>query len=218
MLRQRAAVLAAGLVLLASACGGAAPTVVGGTSPAPAVGTSEPDTATPAQATTTPAAQPSTGAVGSPTTAAEPATRATCQPIERPPLQTGSHLLGGREPPVPYSSQPPTSGWHASGHLDVDIRGRANALSEPEQVSVLEAGGVVVSHRGLQADDVARLRDRVRARYAGRVAVTPYNGIPAGTVAFTAWGRVQRCGGVDLAALERFVARFGPDAPITPGH
>jgi hypothetical protein len=216
--RQRAAVLAAGLAFLAAACGGAAPAVDGATSPTPTTAATEPAATT--GDTVPPGEQASVGAVG-PTVAGAAATTprpVTCGPVERPPLQTGSHLLGDREPPVPYSSRPPTSGWHASGHLAVDVRGGARPLSEPEQVSVLEGGGVVVSHRGLRADDVARLRDHVRSQYAGRVAVTPYDGIPAATVAFTAWGRVQRCDGVDLVALDRFVERFGPSGPVTPGH
>jgi hypothetical protein len=220
--RSRAAGLIAGLALLAAACAGAAPSEVAGpTSTASArraaadatdAARSTDESATPSDHTSTGTSEPATAEA----TSAPP--RVSCDPIERPPLQSGSHLLGDREPPVPYSSQPPTSGWHSSGHFDVEVRGRAHPLSEPEQVSVLEVGGVVVSYRGLAADDVARLRDRVRTRYAGRVAVTPYAGIPRGTVAFTSWGRLRRCDGVDLAALDRFVERFGPDGPVAPGH
>ncbi|HEX6256415.1 MAG TPA: DUF3105 domain-containing protein [Euzebyales bacterium] len=223
--RTRAAGLVVGAALLASACAGAPAEVAGGASPAPDDGTTgrRDGPATPAGGPTRPADDRS-AAAGDPAAQASPPVTSgapgavSCAGVERPPLQTGSHLLGGREPPVPFSSQPPTSGWHASGHVDVDVRSRARPLTEPEQVSVLEAGGVVVTHRGLAADDVARLRDRVRSRYAARVAVTPYDGVPSGAVAFAAWGRLQRCEGLDLTALDRFVERFGPSGPITAGH
>jgi hypothetical protein len=93
-----------------------------------------------------------------------------------------------------------------------------NPLTEPEQVSVLEAGGVVVAHGQLSAEDRRTLAERVRSRYDGIVAVTPYDQLPRGTVAFTSWGVLQRCDGVNLAALRRFVDRFGADAPVEPGH
>lgn len=121
-------------------------------------------------------------------------------------------------PPVPYSSHPPTSGWHASGHVDVAVRDRDDPLGEPAQVSVLEAGGVVVTYGTLPDAQVAPLARRVRERHAGRVAMTPYQRLDDGEVAFSAWGVLQRCEGVDLAALDRFVRRFAADGPIEPGH
>lgn len=119
---------------------------------------------------------------------------------------------------MPYSSQPPTSGWHSSGHFEVDVRGEDDPLSEPDQVSVLEAGGVVVAHGQLPDDAVDGLGDHVRENHDQRVAVTPYEPLDAGVVAFTSWGVLQRCDGVDLDALDRFAAEFGTDEPIEPGH
>lgn len=142
----------------------------------------------------------------------------TCDPMARPPLQTGSHLIGDQAPPVQYSSTPPTSGWHSSGHVHVSVRGTRNPLTEPEQVSVLEVGGIVVTHGRLDPDDRRRLAQCVRNRYDGMVAVTPYRELSRGEVTFTSWGVLKRCDGVDLAALERFVDRFGPDGPVEPGH
>lgn len=139
------------------------------------------------------------------------AAKAGCDPVERPRLQAGEHLIGDQTPPVPYSSSPPTSGWHASGALSIAVHPPRDPLSEPRQVSVLEAGGVVVAYRDLPDEDRMRVAEHVRAKHAGRVAVTPYDQLGPGQVAFTAWGTLQRCHGLDLAALDAFVAAYADE-------
>ncbi len=62
-------------------------------------------------------------------------------------------LIGDQGPPVPYSSSPPTSGWHASGAFSIAVHRPGDPLSEPMQVSVLGAGGVVVAYRDLLDED-----------------------------------------------------------------
>ncbi len=200
--------------LLTSACG-AAQTAT----PAPTVSETPSHGAAPAgRGTSAPASPPATAATAGPGPSPEAVTVGECGDIERPALQAGSHLIGGREPPVPYSSRPPTSGWHASGRFDVDVRDVDDPLTEPEQVSVLEADGVVVSYGPLFGGEVAALADHVAERYAGRVALTPYGQLDEGEVVFTSWGVLQRCDGVELAALDTFVQRFGTAEPIEPGH
>lgn len=140
-----------------------------------------------------------------------------CGPVEEPPRQSGSHLLGDQQPPVPYSSTPPTSGWHASGAVETTVRPPEEPLTEPEQVSVLEAGGVVASYRDIAEEERLELEQHVRRHHEGTVAVTPYEQLERGQVAFTAWGTLQRCEGVDLAALDAFVAAYGDNDPDEPG-
>lgn len=140
-----------------------------------------------------------------------------CGELERPPQQAGSHLIGDAQPPVPYSSTPPTSGWHSSGALDVTIHGEDDPLLEPEQVSVLEAEGVVITYRGIDDGDVERIEELVRDRYDGRVAMSPYEPLPDGQIALTAWGVLQRCGALDMAAVETFLAEHVGDV-VDPGH
>lgn len=141
-----------------------------------------------------------------------------CDPVESVPVQGGAHLIGDREPPVPYNSVPPTSGWHASGAFDIDVRDASTPLSEPEQVSILEVGGIVVTHHGLPEAEQTALADTVAREFDGRVAVTPYDALEEGMVAFTSWGIVQRCEGLDLDALEGFVTTYGDDRPGVPGE
>lgn len=121
------------------------------------------------------------------------------------PEQAGSHLVGDNEPPVPYNSTPPTSGWHSSGTVTIGVA--KQPLSEPEQVSVLEAGGAVVSYRALPPRDLVTLRRLVRGQYAGRVALTQYPKLQAGEVAVTAWGRLLLCDGLVVRAMRDFVAK-----------
>jgi hypothetical protein len=140
-----------------------------------------------------------------------------CGPVENPPQQAGSHLIGDTEPPIPYSSVPPTSGWHTSGALEVRIHSIEDPLSEAAQVSVLEADGVVITYHDLPAEDVATLEDLVREHYDGQVALTPYDRLEPGQVALTAWGTLQTCQGLDLAAVETFVDTHVAE-DVSPGH
>ncbi|MBA2528380.1 MAG: DUF3105 domain-containing protein, partial [Euzebyales bacterium] len=133
-------------------------------------------------------------------------------------IQGGEHLIGDQKPPVPYNSTPPTSGWHSSGDVTIAVRPPGRPLSEPQQVSVLEAGGVVVSYRRLRDEDRRALERRVRRDFDGRAAVTPYRKLGRGEVALTAWGLLQRCDGLDLPAVGDFIDRHAERRPDTPEH
>ena len=152
------------------------------------------------------------GCGGAPTDRAAVAT-AACDEPEFPSVQFGSHLLGDTPPPLPYSSTPPTSGWHASGAIPITIA----TLSDPQQVSVLEVGAIVITHDGLSQPERSRLEDHVRDSYADRVAVTPYPALDDGSVVLAGWGVLQRCDGVDLAALDTFVDVYAAEDPQVPG-
>lgn len=144
-----------------------------------------------------------------------PAATADCATPEQVALQVGGHLIGDREPPVPYSSSPPTSGWHSA--LVVPVAVYAEPLSEPEQVSVLEGGAVVVTHRGLAEQDIAALGAMAEGELAGRAAVTPYDRLAEGEVVLAGWGVLQRCDALDLAAVRAFVSAYADAAP-DPTH
>ena len=90
-------------------------------------------------------------------------------------------------------------------------------LSEPQQVSVLEAGGVVITYNQLSERDRGRLEAHVRDRFPGRVAVTSYDQLRPGHIALTAWGVLQRCNTLDLAVVDNFVVAHAAARPDTPG-
>jgi hypothetical protein len=88
-------------------------------------------------------------------------------------------------------------------------------MSEPRQVAVLEAGGVVVSYRALAEDERAELEGLVAQHFPRRAAVTPYERLEEGKVALTAWGVLQLCDGVDPAAITAFVAEHAAGSPAS---
>jgi len=145
---------------------------------------------------------------------AAPAATARCGEVETFPIQGGGHLIGDREPPVPYNSTPPTSGWHSSAAVTIGVSD--DPLTEPQQVGILEVGGVVVTHGALDDASAAALRDQA-ARHPGRVATTPYAELAPGQVVLAGWGVVQRCDGVDPDAIDAFVEAYAADDPDAPG-
>lgn len=144
-------------------------------------------------------------------TAGEPLAAAACDPVERPQLQEGSHLIGDAAPPVPYSSSPPTSGWHSSGRT-LDPGSYLDEVSGPDQVRVLEQGGIVLTYDpGLPPDDVDAYL-RLPAAVDGLV-VTPYAAAES-PVTLTAWGVLQRCESVTAADVDAFREAYARE----PGH
>ena len=138
---------------------------------------------------------------------AEAEVAAGCDPVERPQVQEGSHLLGDQAPPVPYSSVPPTSGWHRSGRPP-DPGAYVEPLPDPALVSVLEQGGVVVAHQPDLSDAVVGALQRLPAE-VDDVVVTPHDRLPS-PITLTAWGVLQRCDEVtaqDVAAFRDEHAR-----------
>jgi hypothetical protein len=133
---------------------------------------------------------------------------AACGTEVRPPLQASGHLIGDTPPPVPYSSTPPTSGWHASGGIPLPGLYEAQ-LPDAAIVSVLEQGGVVVTYAG-QLDADGRAAADAAVADLGDVVVTPYaldgDGPP---VTLLAWGVMQRCEEIDVAAVRAFADAHG---------
>lgn len=139
---------------------------------------------------------------------AAPTATDTCAAGELPQLQAGSHLLGDTAPPVPYSSTPATSGWHASGAIETGVLGEP--IDDPHVVAILEQGGVVALYdpSTATAGDVRDLRGLGEDTYAGRLSVAPYAGELGAPVVLAAWGVLQRCDALDLDAVATFVLRY----------
>lgn len=134
-------------------------------------------------------------------TASDPRDKASggCGPITREALDASSpvHLLPGAPEPD-YLTDPPTSGPHLSGRPPEGAV--AEPLDRPTQVLILEEGGVLIQHRGLDESDVAGL-----ATLAGEnVVVAPNAELPAPVVA-TAWLAKRTCDGLDVEALGQFI-------------
>lgn len=148
---------------------------------------------------------------GGASTSADPlADTGRCAPLERPQLQEGGHLLGETAPPVPYSSDPPTSGWHASGR-PLDAGTYLEPVPGPQQVRVLEQGGVVVSYDPTLPDDRVAALQLLPDEVEAVVTAWPDATSP---VVLTAWGVRQACD--DVTAED--VAAFRDAHAIPPGH
>lgn len=143
-----------------------------------------------------------------PTASAGPPATAACEDVETFSIQGEGHLVGKQKPPIPYNSTPPTSGWHTSTDVPIVVTPESDPLTEPEQVTVLERGGVVVSHGELSDDDRTALEQLLSDKFAGQAALTSYDKLDDGEVALTSWGVLQRCEEVDAAAVEAFVNRY----------
>jgi hypothetical protein len=132
----------------------------------------------------------------------DPLASADCDPLERPQLQEGSHLLGDQEPPVPYTSSPPTSGWHTSAP-PLPAGAYADPITEPELVRVLEQGDVVLAYDPALPEDRIGQLQRLPSSVAGLV-VTPYEQPMSSPLALVAWGVLQRCEDVTAQDVTAF--------------
>lgn len=144
--------------------------------------------------------------------------QSACGPVEHPPSQAGSHLIGDAEAPVPYSSTPGTSGWHSGTTPTTGVSGPDAPLREPQIVALLEAGRVVVAYdpRAITGRSRDRLEALARDRFPGIVAVTPFARDMGAPLVLNAWSTRQPCQAVDVRAIEMFVeANAGRQAAST---
>lgn len=148
--------------------------------------------------------------VGASTTTVEEATG--CGPVitdELDPTSPQHALPGAAE--HEYLVDPPTSGKHAP--LSTDQRVFAEPLDEPLQVGALEAGLVLIQHRDAAPEDRAQLE----ALAGPEVAVAPNPDLPS-PVVVTAWIHTMRCSGIDLEAIQSFVAARAGGGPGGHDH
>lgn len=136
---------------------------------------------------------------------------AVCGPVEHPELQGGGHLIGDHEPPVPYSSTPGTSGFHAAGTPRTGVFDGDQALREPELVTALEVGQVVAAYDPdrLPSEEVAELEELATGGLSGQLTVTPFDGDMGAALTLNAWGTRRPCSSVDPGAVQAFVDEFG---------
>lgn len=142
------------------------------------------------------------GVVGCTSDPGDQVVAAGCEPPEQQQLQEGSHLLGDQAPPVPYTSTPPTSGWHSSGRPP-DPGAYTEPVSEPQQVRALEQGGIVLAYDPSLPDDRIGQLQQIAGEVDG-VVVTPYEPAMPTAITLTAWGVLQRCDTVSAADVAAF--------------
>lgn len=141
----------------------------------------------------------------------------SCGPVEHPELQGGGHLLGDREAPVPYTSTPGTSGFHAAGAPRTGVFPPDQALTQPQIVRTLESGQVVVAYDPdrLSDDAVRQLERLATGPLRDRLTVTAFEGDMGAALTLNAWGTRRPCSDVDEDTVRAFVDEYGGRGPGT---
>jgi len=132
-------------------------------------------------------------------------------PGERPLLQPPTHIQPGESHP-PYSSVPPTSGWHYATTAPWGIS--QTPIAEEIQVHNLEHGGVIIQYNTRDRDLVQRLEElaRKQADYPCYLIVAPYPNMGS-AIALTAWGVVLYLQQYDETAIQEFIDAYRKKGP-----
>jgi hypothetical protein len=118
--------------------------------------------------------------------------------------QSSLHIAEGTE--VKYLTWPPTSGPHTSGAIPSG--NIAQPLSGPVQVSILEAGQVLIQYEGASEGEIKDLTELA----AENVVVARGERLPQKIVT-TAWTTKQTCGGVDMGSHREFIEVYALPGP-----
>jgi hypothetical protein len=136
--------------------------------------------------------------------------------VDRPSAAPGQQFADQGNTHIPdgqgytgYNSTPPTSGPHWGS----PVPWATFDSPQPDErlVHNLEHGGIVISYNGISATDVQSLKD-LKSRYprdqfgSVKIIIRPYDKIPAGTIALTAWRWMDSMTGYDEARVRRFLA------------
>ncbi len=127
-----------------------------------------------------------------------------------PESAVGIHVAEG-QPVTTYNSTPPTSGPHWPSPAPWGVYDAP--IPDERAVHNMEHGGVVISYNQLSPADVQKLKD-IRAttpasRYGTvKVVIRPYDKIPAGTIALTAWGRIDTLQQADEQRIRAFIDAY----------
>lgn len=128
---------------------------------------------------------------------------AGCGSIRQPGHAGRDHIAAGRSGSG-YTSDPPTSGPHFTSTAGTGVN--EVAVESERLIHNLEHGGVVIHHRGLPADQLAALSERVRDLDGAKVLLVPSPALPGdAAVAYTAWQRLQTCARFDADVLDTFL-------------
>ncbi len=134
---------------------------------------------------------------------------ATCSAVQTFPTLSRDHIQPN-EPHPPYSSNPPTSGWHWENPQDWGIY--TTPQVQEQLVHNLEHGGIVIQYNNLSAGEVLQLTALVNRDHYHMI-LAPYPGLTDTKVALTAWDHLQKCTGVDPNAIQAFTGSFRDKGP-----
>lgn len=136
---------------------------------------------------------------------------------EHLPDEGNAHIPGGQK--GTYQTIPPTSGSHWGAPAAPAPWGiKDTKLADEVTTHNLEHGGIIISHKALTSEDVAKLKDLVRvlgtAGYS-KIILQPYPEMSDARIAVTAWRWMLKLPTYDDVPIVKFVRAHydGPDAP-----
>lgn len=124
-----------------------------------------------------------------------------------------SPIIAVGDPHAGYSTTPPTSGPHYEELAPWGIHDAP--VADEHVVRNLEVGGIAISYNLGDEATVERLEQftRSQASYPGCFVMRPYDALPEGTIALSAWGWYQTFTSVDVDAKQTFVTGHLNQAP-----
>jgi hypothetical protein len=133
------------------------------------------------------------------------------------PDEANAHVPSGQK--VQYGTNPPTSGSHwgaPAGPIAWGIKD--TQFPDEALVHNLEHGGIVIGWKGLNDQELARLKDLVsilRNNGYPKIILQPYAQLTDARIAVTAWRWLLKLPNFDDVAIVKFVKSHydGPDAP-----
>lgn len=134
----------------------------------------------------------------------------SCSAVQSFPTLNQDHIQPD-QPHPPYSSNPPTSGWHWDNAQEWGIY--TTPQVQEQLVHNLEHGGIIIQYNNLTAGEVQQLADLVK-QDSHHMILAPYPGLPSDVkIALTAWNHLQTCIGVNENAVKAFVNAFRDKGP-----
>ena len=118
----------------------------------------------------------------------------------------GNHIADGQ--PIAYPSYPPTYGAHWPAPATWGFH--SEVVPDERAVHNLEHGGVVASYNNITPDALAALQTLLttypKDKYGEvKLVIRPYDKIPAGTLALTAWEWIEEFPTYDDARVRAFL-------------
>lgn len=133
------------------------------------------------------------------------------------PDESNAHVPSGQK--VQYGTQPPTSGSHwaqPAGPVSWGIKD--TTFPDEAVVHNLEHGGVLIVYKGLNEQELAKLKDIVRVLMNNgypKIVLEPYAALTDSRIALSSWRWLLKLPAFDDVQIVKFVKAHydGPDAP-----
>ncbi len=131
--------------------------------------------------------------------------------------ESNSHVPSGQK--VQYGTIPPTSGSHWAAPAGPIAWGiKDTTFPDEAVVHNLEHGGILIGYKGLNEQELAKLKDIVRILMNNgypKIVLEPYPAMTDARIALSAWRWLLKLPAYDDVQIVKFVKAHydGPDAP-----